>query len=176
MTSDIAGFKLRFAERSHQPEFAQRAPLLQGAIVSTNVAPDTSIILGERGRKYFEPRYSAAEQPVMKKSTQPKESEEEVKRGKRCVAAPKSSGIELSHNERVHYPEQVGGQETGSGGHGRRKSNLQVTVPKTQNIEQTMNRKQRVEGESARRNDIGVATAGDKPYREADREPDFYAK
>lgn len=176
MTSDIAGFKLKFTERNHQPECAPRLALLHGAVVNQWVQPDTSIILGERGKKNFEPRYCAEEQIVIKKQLPRREhGDEEVKRGKRCIAAPSKGSIELAHNERVHYPEprsEVGQPLDFS----RKKSVLQVTEPKMHNIESTMNRKQRVVTEEQRRNGIDAATPGDKSFKEADREPDFYAK
>lgn len=176
MTTDIAGFKLKFAERSHNPECAPRLSLLQGSVVSSWVQPDTSIILGERGKKNFEPRYCAEQQIVIKKQLPRREhGEEEVKRGKRCIAAPTKGSIELSHNERVHYPEPR--SEIGdSVNFARKKSVLQVTEKKMHNIESTMNQKQRVTTEEQRRNGIGAATPGDKPFKEADREPDFHAK
>lgn len=176
MTSDIAGFKLKFAERSHNPEYAPRISLLQGAVVSSWVKPDTSIILGERGKKNFEPRYCAEEQIVIKKQLPRREhGDEEVKRGKRCIAAPSKGSIELAHNERVHYPEPR--SEVGDSVHfARKKSVLQVTEKNMHEIESTMNRKQRVVSEEQRRNGIDVATPGDKAFKEADREPDFFAK
>ena len=64
MASDIAGFKLKFAERAHNPDCAPKIALLQGSIINSCVQPDTSIILGEKGKKNFEPRYSAAQEFV----------------------------------------------------------------------------------------------------------------
>jgi len=176
MTSDIAGFKLRFAERGHNPEYVPRVDLLRGAVVSSHVAPDTSIILGERGKKNFDARYCAEQQPVMKKLLPKREKgEEEVNRGKRCIRGPTSNGIELSHNERVHYPEPRSGVSDPVN-FARKKSVLQVTEKKMHNIESTMNQKQRVPDEATKRNGIPVATPGDNAFKQADREPGFYAK
>jgi hypothetical protein len=176
MTSEIAGFKLKFAERNHNPECVPRVGALQGGIVNSWIPADTSIILGEKGKRNFEPRYCAEEQPIVRKYLPRKEyGSEEVTRGKRCIAAPSKGSIELSHNERVHYPEAFG-TPGDAVGFGRRKSVLQVTEKKTHDVETTMNRKQRVPDETARRNGLGVATPGDKPFRQAEHEPDFYAK
>mmetsp|Transcript_38749 Transcript_38749/g.77172 ORF Transcript_38749/g.77172 Transcript_38749/m.77172 type:complete len:267 (+) Transcript_38749:68-868(+) len=176
MTSEIEGFKLKFAERSHHPAFLPGKNLLHGGIVNSWVPPDTSIILGEKGKKNFEPRYCPEEQIVIKKQLPRRDhGDEEVKRGKRCVAAPAVSQLELAHNERVHYPEPhstVGD----SVGFARKKSVLRVTEPKMYNLEATMNRKQRVPDETAKRNGIAAATPGDKSFKQADREPEFYAK
>jgi hypothetical protein len=173
--SDIAGFKLRFVERNHHPICAPKAPLLQGAVISDSVPPDTSIILGEKGKKNFEARYCAPQDYVPKKQIKPKISEEVVNRGKRCIAPPSTGKLELSHNERVHYPEEFGkaGDELGFG---RRKSVLQPTRITDYDIEKTMNRKQRVTTEEQKRNSIGTAAPGDKPFKDADREPEFYQK
>lgn len=176
MTTDIAGFKLKFAERSHHPDFAPRQDLLKGAVVSSHVPPDTSIILGERGKKNFDTKYCAEQQPVAK-NLLPRRANgiEEVNRGKRVIHLPAGGGVELSHAERVHYPEfrsSVGD----SVNFARKKSVLQVTEKKMHNIETTMNQKQRVVDETARRNGLGVATPGDNPFKQADHEPGFYAK
>lgn len=176
MTTDIAGFKLKFAERSHQPECLPRVDLLKGAVVSSHVAPDTSIILGERGKKNFDTRYSTEQQPAYKKLLPRKEyGEEAVSRGKRCIQGPGGNGVELAHNERVHYPEQRSGVSDPVN-FARKKSVLQVTEKKIHNLEKSMNQKQRVPDETAKRNGIPVATPGDNSFRQADHEPGFYAK
>eukprot|EP00601_Ochromonadales_sp_CCMP2298_P025662 CAMPEP_0173295074 /NCGR_PEP_ID=MMETSP1143-20121109/14243_1 /TAXON_ID=483371 /ORGANISM="non described non described, Strain CCMP2298" /LENGTH=73 /DNA_ID=CAMNT_0014234855 /DNA_START=155 /DNA_END=373 /DNA_ORIENTATION=+ len=56
--TDIAGFKLRFAERNHNPQGAPTKALLQGAVVSVDVPVDKGVMVGERGRKSFAARYS----------------------------------------------------------------------------------------------------------------------
>ena len=176
MTTDIAGFKLKFAERSHQPACLPDRSHLQGAVISSWVPPDTSIILGERGKKNFEARYCAEDQPIIRKPLYRREhGVEEVKRGKRCIQPTTVGQLELSHNERVHYPEPrstVGNSLSFT----RKKSVLQPAEQKMHDLEKTMNRKQRVPDETARRNGIDTATPGDKSFKQADREPDFYAK
>jgi len=47
MTSDIAGFKLKFIEKNHQPDFYPKNTNLHGSIIDPSIPPDTSIILGK---------------------------------------------------------------------------------------------------------------------------------
>jgi len=46
MTSDIVGFKLKFVEKNHHPDFYPKNTNLHGSIIDPSVLPDTSIILG----------------------------------------------------------------------------------------------------------------------------------
>jgi hypothetical protein len=186
MAQGIAGFKLQFAERDHQPRCTDytRDTSLQGGVVKQSVPADTSIIIGERGRKNFDPRFSGYQEQRFKKPVPHKNHcAEEVSRGKRVLGPPTSN--------------QKGGGERGGRGEVGAEGKIHFSEPRSEfikrdpnftkkglvsykndqaeiKLELTMNRKQRPDGDT-RRNGIGLATGGDKAFKDADREPGFYA-
>mmetsp|Transcript_23343 Transcript_23343/g.38897 ORF Transcript_23343/g.38897 Transcript_23343/m.38897 type:complete len:269 (+) Transcript_23343:73-879(+) len=177
--SDITGFKLRFTERDHRPTAMPSAPLLHGGIIDSSVPPDTSIILGERGRKNFDPKYCAPSDWRAAKRQLPHKTNSDLEQkpgGKRLIPHPTKDNFELVPTGKAHFPTPRSDVERRNPNFSRKKSVLQPTEPSEYNLEVSMNRKQRIQEERQKRNDIAAATPGDKSYKNADREPGFYAE
>lgn len=182
------GFKTHFAQRNHHPLKEPKFLHLQASLVLKESArPQTSIVLGESGRRNFAPRYATTEdfQPAKRQLFHPSHHDERPQ-GKRYIPHPSSEGLELSHNERVHFDidrslELDNGLPTSNWR--RKKTVLTPTgTPASRReaegykLEASMNRKQRVGSQALKRNNIPTATNGDNSYKEADHEPGFYAK
>ncbi|KAJ1433772.1 hypothetical protein B484DRAFT_429454 [Ochromonadaceae sp. CCMP2298] len=175
--SDITGFKLKFAQRDHQPACAPRETLLlPGGLVRQSVPAQTSCIIGERGKKNFELRYSESQEPKFKKPVPHQEScGEAAARGRKVIAPPTTDHLDRGPVGKVHFSEPRSEFIKRSPNFAKRAEVPQGLEQVEYNMEVSMNRKQRV-SDSTRRNGIGLATGGDKAFREADREPGFYAK
>ena len=184
----VEPFKVKFAERCHSPVYSERQPHLRGGLlVHGDTKDQRSIVLGEGGKKSFPPMYCPPEEPKNAKKVLPEPRREDgERRGKKCLAAPdRGKGEEIKHAERVHFEEKRSISEEGLPTiNWTRKRTVKMPngIPAARNpaagynLEATMNRKQRVQTELDKRNNIPTATKGDKFYKEADREPGFYEK
>lgn len=186
----IEGFKVRFAQRDHNP-----ACLTEDHLLATVVQPgradfgrELTFVAGDRGRKRFEPRYSNAEEPLGgKKIVPPPYSGEQGHRGKRVIHLPASTS-EVHLAQRKHLEPLIPAQPNARGLPSTDWTRKKVVLGESgkvagaageaqaYNLEASMNRKQRVGGTLERRNMIPEASAGDHGYKSADRQPGFYAE
>lgn len=158
-----------------------------GVLVRGGPARETSIVLGEGRRRIIGPKvYGHEEEKPAKRLVSAPNRPDEKNVGKRSVAAPdRGQGEEIKHAERVHFEEKHGTTNEGLPTlNWTRKKTVRMPngipaarkEPSPYNLEATMNRKQRVKTELDARNQIPVASKGDKHYKDADREPEFYAQ
>ena len=184
----IEDSKRTFAQRDHHPICEPLKKSFHNQILLQS-DDSKSIVPGEGTRGHFDPQYSDAElQKPMKKPLAPPKSQYAVERGKRCIKLPpctdefESKGKKLNmeqRNRRSEYCEKlcigwtsrtfVRNSETGE-------LCSRARATKEYDMEGYMNRKQRVGSKERMRNGIPEATPCDNYYKEADREPGFYAK
>jgi hypothetical protein len=130
MATSVTGFKLKFAERNHNPQCAPAMPLMQGAVVRPEVPVDTSV----GGRKSFAPRYSGYQEMGGKKVVQHREGGvEDARRGRKYIEPRSSSQRE--------EPASTGGIQNGI--FTKTKSNLMCTIPSAFSLEQAAALKER---------------------------------
>ena len=190
LPEEIDGFKVRFAQRCHSPPGAL-ADHLHGTIMVQQAPHEdnfATFVAGDRGRKRFDPKYSLEEGYRQGKKTvsPPRRPEGEKKEGKRYIPHP-TTGQEIKSQQRKHLeplqPALVNARGLPSANWTRKKIvtdehgvPVSTREPKDYDLEASMNRKQRVPSPLDKRNLIPAASAGDKSYKEADREPGFYAQ
>lgn len=186
---DLEGFKVKFAQRCHSPAAAPKFDHLNASRVV--LAPDdigeSSIILGERGRKRFPPQHCIpSEHKAGKRHITPPKANNEVSRGKRYIPLKQRDDSEEAFSSKK--------QLLAASTKRSESSNLPSVNWKTKsmvkledgtpagnkeseiyNLETNMNQKQRV-SEDGRRNLIPSASAGDKAFKLAEYEPGFYEK
>jgi hypothetical protein len=188
--SELDGFKMKFKQKSHHPLCAPQNDHLYGSrmIHVPAVDYDSSIVVGDRGRKRFEPRHSHAEEekPHKRPISRPI-CKEEVHRGKRYIPLPKAQDEHLS-SKKLLPTLSMKRSDTTDNLSLNWKSRGKVVDPETgvsakfkeseiYNLEATMNRKQRVSTDDLQhRNYIPEATPGDKPLKRADHTPGYYAE
>ena len=182
LADQIAGFKVRFAERSHSPTFKPHFEHLHGSVITnTNeISEDTSIILGDRGKKRFPPMASQTKDyKPHKKPIGPPHRINSPPRGKRCIQV-KHNSEEIEMQSKRHLLPAVRksdydvawskkGKVLGPDG-----KPVSMREPENYNLETTMNRKQRLIGELDRRNGIGTSNPGDLPFKTSEHAPDFF--
>ncbi|RYH32243.1 hypothetical protein EON65_00920 [archaeon] len=190
LAEDINGFKVSFAQRCHSPPGAisdhlHGTRMVQQAPHEDNFA---TFVAGDRGRKRFESKYSSEEgyRQGKKTVTPPRRQEGEKKEGKRFIPHP-TTGQEITSKQRKHLeplqPALANARGLPAANWMRKKivtsedgTPVSIREPKMYDLEVSMNRKQRVSSPLDQRNLIPAASAGDKSYKEADREPGFYAQ
>jgi len=171
--------KVKIIERKHYAgSFDQSEP----------EACSNSLIIGEKGKVHF--------------STADPQSQKDFRRGKQYVPHKLHSG-DIENQKRKNFPSMYGvfGKEDMIGHNQNRHfsdaqsrrslefvmpasdwarkkvvSSAVLNSPSEYEVEETMTRKHRLQTNEEIRNFIPSAALGDKPYREADREPGFYAK
>ena len=155
------------------------APLLN----PTMVAIDKSLVMREAGKFHFPPAFSQADEwKCGMRLVQRKEySESYVERGKKALRPPpcndtKEWGEQRRHNEKEYTRRSEQCDDICIGFPHRTKFPPRGE-PQQYDMESYMNRKQR-SGASIEvmRNGIPVAVEGDRAFKDADREPGFYAK
>ena len=178
-------FKKHYSQKNHNPVCAPEEQL-QASILTNNNSFSSSIVVGDNGKKRFPETFSDTEKfiPGMRLLPHKMHSETMEERGKRPIV-PLNSETKVDYKKRssseslrrsdsadlpvIHWTRK----RTVMLENGEPAYNYQSRVEK---LEDTMNQKQRIRSELQRRNFIPTATAGDKSYYEADREPGFYAK
>lgn len=179
--------KVKFAQKCHSPVFLKEEHLKGGVLIRGDGSRESSIVLGEGGRRIIGPQVRPQQEPKAAKKLVPApQRSEEPKVGKRIIPAPdRGQGEEIKHAERIHFEEKHGTTIEGIPTlNWTRKKTVRMPngipaarkEPDSYNLEASMNRKQRVRTELDARNQIPAASKGDKFYKQADREPEFYAK
>lgn len=178
-----------FAQKNHHPLAEPSRKSFHNHLL-LHSDDSLSIVPGEGTRNHFGEIYSNVEvlKPMKKQIPFRRNGEEAIERGKRPIKIPPCTNEFISLG-RKHNDEQqarrseecdklcvgwtsrtfVKDNETGE-------LRSRARAGKEYDMEVYMNRKQRVKTTEQMRNGIPQATAGDKYYYEADREPGFYAK
>jgi hypothetical protein len=185
--AELEGFKLTFRQKSHHPlSMPQHEHLSASRVVFAPVGE--SIVLGDRGKKRFEPRYCPPEQIIIKKPISPPKRNNTPPRGKRCILVEtnlqqdeqthsKKIFAEMSQKRSDSTPNlAVGWKSRGKvcDENGKPAKDKESGI---YNLEASMNRKQRVSaGDLKSRNYIPEATPGDKPLKKAEHTPGYYAE
>src|SRR5437868_2325367 len=82
--AELEGFKLTFRQKSHHPlGMPQHEHLNASRVMFAPVGE--SIVLGDRGKKRFEPGYSQAEEIKIRKPKTPPKRNNTPPKGKRCI-------------------------------------------------------------------------------------------
>jgi len=182
---------VRFYQRRHLRE--QESAAIRDA---PSIYKQGSLIVGDHGKHHFEPMYSHAEEwrsGMRLVQGVRVAGDDYVERGKKYIGPPDTSGLTKEwHEQRKHNLEEY----TRRSGHcydlTQNFTKLKKFTPKLgiagQNavvvedaiqydMEGFMNRKQRSGASIERmRNGIPVVVEGDRAFKEADREPGYYAK
>lgn len=188
--AELNGFKVHFTQRNHHPQAMPREDNIHGGVViggSTGLT--SSIVVGEGSKRHFGDRYSTDERrPEGKRYLAPPLPKDYENRGKKLISVLEYCDKEITLPTKKKFKES-----------GMKNSASEVTLPsatwtrkrtvmvdehtpaamKQSDIfllEASMNRKQRVANILAQRNMIPSASSGDLPFKQADREPGFYAK
>lgn len=179
-------FKKHYSQKDHHPLCAPSEEQLHASLLKNNSSFSCSIVVGDNGKKRFPETFSDTEQfvPGMRLIPHKMHSETMEERGKRPI-------IPLNSETKVDYKKRGSTESLRRSDttdmpiinwtrkrtvrleNGEPAYNFQSRVEK---LEDTMQQKQRIGSELQRRNFIPSATAGDKSYYDADREPGFYAK
>ena len=178
--------KIKLHQRRHvRPDveshlLAVAAPLLNPSMVK----PDKSLIVADAGKHHFVPSFSQADEWRQgKKLVEGRRLQGDyyVERGKKSIRPTHNGETQEWTEQRRHNLEEAmrRSEETGElcvGFTKLRKFQTRKVGPEY-DMEGYMNRKQR-SGASVdvMRNGIPVAIPGDRPFKDADREPGFYAK
>lgn len=182
---DLEGFKLKFKQRSHSPLCMPKYEHLSASRI-IHAPSENSIVLGDNGKKRFDPQYSLPQEyRPAKRAITPPSRNNDVPRGKRYIPHPQSVE-DHSSSKKMLFASSSRRSETSSLPSVDWKRRGQVFdehgVPvkdkesNNYNLEVTMNRKQRVAGELDKRNGIPEATPGDKPLKKAEHTPGYYAE
>jgi hypothetical protein len=183
--SELEGFKVSFRQRSHSPLCMPKYDHLSASRI-LHAPEQNSIVLGEGGRRKFEPRHSLAQEyrPAKRPLTPPKRNNSPP-HGKRYIPVKDHSeddhtsskkmfaAFAMKKSESTDLP-AIGWKKRGQVFDADGKP-VKDKESQPYNLEATMNRKQRVSGELENRNFIPAATAGDKPLRRAEETPGYYA-
>ena len=184
--AELEGFKLTFKQRSHSPLCMPNYNHLSASRVIHDVE-ESSIVLNDRGKKRFEPKYSMPQEfRKTKRSISPPIRSNDVPRGKRYIPHPQSSDSDNSSSKKMLFASSSKRSESSDlpsiSWKRRGKVFDESGVPAKDkestiyNLEVTMNRKQRVTTSLDRRNGIEEATPGDKPMRKVEHAPGYYAE
>lgn len=181
IAEQIEGFKVRFAERNHYPVAKPHYEHLHGSVIVHEPVEENSIVLGDKGKKRFDPMLSKSKEykphkrpitPPIRLNTPP--------HGKRCIQVKQSSGEGSDMQSKRHLlpaarksDYDVSWSKKGKvlGPDGK---SVAIREPENYNLETTMNRKQRLISELDRRNGINTANPGDLPFKSSEQAPDFY--
>ena len=177
--------KVVFNQRRHvRPEIdshllAVAAPLLNPRMVE----PDKGLVSNDNGRGHYEPWYS--ESPEFRSGMRlvpcKQYSVEHVERGKKSIRPAVNGKTQEWTEQRRHNMEEYTRRSEACGELCIGFTKLRKFQPRGEapqfDMEGAMNRKQR-SGRSIEimRNGIPVAVEGDKAFKDADREPGFYAQ
>lgn len=186
--AELEGFKVHFNERNHSPLSKSTDHLHAARVVGECGGFHSSIVLGESGKRHFDPRYSTDERkPEGKRYLPPPLPKDGHASSKKLISVLEycSKEISIPSKKRVKDATSTSSNEiTLPSGNWTRKRTVMADerTPAAMkesgvfNLEASMNRKQRVENILVQRNMVPVASAGDLPFKQADREPGFYAK
>lgn len=191
---DIDNFKVKIAQRNHNPECAPKTSLFRNFQL-TDAVPDApkSIVVGESGKVHFPPSYSMANDNYRGKARVARNEygKEYVERGKKSLPHPSHpEPPEWKGSKRISLSDSLRrSEESGAlmiGWTSRRKCVNEEGMPCSRvlalesekanyDMEGYMNRKQRVPDKQTMRNGIPERTPCDNRFKAADREPGFYA-
>lgn len=184
--AELEGFKVHFNERNHNPLAKSTDHLHAARVVGECGGFHSSIVLGESGKRHFDPLYSTDEQkPEGKRYLPPPLPKDGHASSKKLISVAEYCSKEVSIPSKKRVKEATSKNEiTLPSGNWTRKRTVMADehTPAAMkesgvfNLEASMNRKQRVENILVQRNMVPVASAGDLPFKQADREPGFYAK
>ena len=179
----IDGFKVKFNERDHNPQFRPSADHLDNICkiansLSCDVKDKGSIIPGEGGRQHFPGIYSDSEtfRPARRYIKRPEGGEEYASPKKKTV--PRKHAKEQIQEGMKHFPDEYV-KVTESTGHlcvgWQSRRRLPPAGSKEYNMESYMNRKQRVTSVDDLRNGIPCSSQGDKYYKSPEYMPGYCA-
>jgi len=195
---DIENFKVKLAQRCHNPDGAPKVPLFQNFQLTEAVPVLVkSIVTGETGKVHYPPSYSMSNDTYRGKARVARNeySKEYVERGKKPLphpshpSPPERSGKKLSLADSLRRSEAS--EALMIGWTSRRAVKNEEGVPcsrstagevydmcgkgRAYDMEGYMNRKQRIPDKNIMRNGIPERTPCDNRFKAADREPGFYA-
>lgn len=181
--------KVTFAQKNHQPEFANAHDHLKASLIAELIPKkNNEILIDDNGRKKFDAKYSDSEtfKPSCKLVEHRDHGSDYQKRGKMFIPCQPNCVKEIENQKRRYIESEatrrsdtsqlpcvewttkkVVMMEDGNPAYNK--------VSKEFDMESFMNQKQRIKSELQRRNNISTASPGDKPYSEADRSSGFYA-
>jgi hypothetical protein len=182
--NEFSSAKKRFAQRCHQPLALPQENLHAATIINPR-NDDESV-----GRRHFDGMYSLCEEfkPGCRLVSHRLSgfSDLEANRGRKYISPSNNGGQEIANIQRKHSNASQRLSDASALiriGWTRKHNVLQdggipaaLRESNEYDMESYMNRKQRIRSELQQRNDIPVAIPGDRPFRDADREPGFYAK
>lgn len=182
----IPGFKLKFAEKKHDPSLTVNDHMRASMVVNAmHILEEPSIILGEKGRRRFSPMYSTVEEfKGGKRHITPPKRTNSPPRGKRYIPHHQSSG-EINMQSKKHlFASSMKRSDTtdmpkvgwNTKGRVMDETGTPAALKQSQiyNVESTMNRKQRILSEVDKRNGIPAARSGDLPFKSSEHEAGFF--
>lgn len=187
--AELEGYKVTFTQRDHHPICAPEADHMLGPlIVRGSQGYRSSIVLGEGGKRRFDPRYcSGEEKPEGKKYIPPPPSHDNHNSSKKLIPVVRNCETEISMPRKKHLKDaSMRRSESGS------LPSLNWTRKRTVvgedgvsaafkesslvNLEASMTRKHRVDSIMQQRNLIPSASMGDLPFKRVESEPGYFAK
>ncbi len=185
----IPGFKVKFAEKKHDPLALPVHDHMSASIVvnAMHILEEPSIVIGEKGRRRFEPMYSTVmDSKGGKRHITPPKRSNTPPRGKRYIPHHQSSG-EINMQSKKHlFDASMKRSDTtdlpkvGWNTKGRVTDDSGVPaaekVSQVYDVERIMNRKQRIVTDLDKRNGIPAARSGDLSFKASEQAPGFYAK
>lgn len=183
----IPGFKVKFAEKKHDPAALPTYDHMSASIVvnAMHILEEPSIVIGEKGRRRFPPMYSTVQESKGGKRhiTPPKRSNTPP-RGKRYIPHHQSSG-EINMQSKKHLfdasmkrSDSTDLPKVGWTKKGRVMDETGVPAGQKESevyqLESTMNRKQRIVADIDKRNGIPTAKSGDLPFRASEQASGFF--
>ena len=172
--------KFRFNERRHDND--RGCESMQGPIIVKNIHSNSkppSIVTGESIKTHFDPRYGdTSDLRGIRIVGHQEYSEEFAHRGKMYLPGKDTGYAKFSPSVRQYHgiANMPSEPTTQISQHWTGKTRVSPGESDLYEIESIMNRKQRLLSHEQQRNDIPTSNKGDKYYREADRERDFYKK
>lgn len=189
--ADMEGFKAHFTQRNHHPLAMPHKEHIHGGkiIYDEGARIGHSIVVGEGGRRHYSPQYSTDERrPEGKRYLSPPKQHHSHNSSKKLISVLEYCDKEITLPTKKKFKESTTSKSvrecTLPNANWTRKRTVMIddSTPAANkqsgivNLEASMNRKQRVDNILSQRNMIPCASSGDLPFKQADREPGFYAK
>lgn len=172
-------YKVHYNERRHDSTVfdSLKGPIISQERYHSNKA--SSIVLGESIRGHFDEKYSDTyDFKGIKIVGHQEHSADFIDRGKKYIAHKETPNDKFTPTVKQFHgiANLPSAPATRISQHWTGKTRVKQIESDTYNLEGGMNRKQRIFSNGQQRNEIPTATLGDKYYKSADQERDFYKK